>query len=273
MLGILVSGVALYWALREIDWAALGKTLVAVSAADLALCAVLAVIGIAARGWRWRTISNQPGASVLRFARAVNLGLLGNQLLPGRAGELVRVFALVRLLPTRLSVALGSAILDRAVDVAVLLLSAWALSATMSGMTTIPAHWVASLGILVAAMAVGLVLIRSRTFGNWFAAWSRRWLHRWPLRPEIFLAEFNGLSSCLARPAPALKLALAACVVWVADYLIGATAMSSVGLALPYEAPLLLWVALAASSALPSAPGYVGLYQLAFELCFSKTIC
>lgn len=41
-------------------------------------------------------------------------------------------------------------------------------------------------------------------------------------------------------------------------------------LSLPIEAPLLLWVFLAASSALPSAPGYVGVYQVAaiFALSF-----
>ncbi len=50
---------------------------------------------------------------------------------------------------------------------------------------------------------------------------------------------------------------------WLADYLAVAGALACVGLDLPLEAPLLLWVSLAAGSALPSAPGFVGIYQLA----------
>lgn len=262
LLGLLLSAGALYFVLRDVDWAALGHTLLTVDPLRLFVGALFIALGIGLRGWRWKVIAQQTGVSPLTFARAVNLGIVGNQLLPGRVGELVRVFALMRLAPTGIAVALGSAVLDRAVDIVVLLLSAWVLSMTMAN-GVIPRQWLVAMGVLALILVVGLALGGSREFAAWFAAWSARWLRRWPIRHESFLATFNAMTHGLCRRAPAISLLLAAVSVWLADYLAVTAALACVGLDLPPEVPLLLWVSLAAGSALPSAPGFVGIYQLA----------
>lgn len=262
LFGSLLSAGALYFVMRDVDWAALGHTLLTVDPVRLFVCALLVVAGIGLRGWRWMVIMQQPEVSALTFARAVNLGIVGNQLLPGRVGELIRVFALMRLAPTGIAAALGSAILDRAIDIVVLLLSAWVLSLTMAN-RVIPRQWLVAMGMLALLLVVGFALTGSRRFATWFAAWSARWLQRWPIRYESFLVTFNAMMLGLCRRVPAISLLLAAVSVWLADYLAVAAALSCVGLDLPLEVPLLLWVSLAAGSALPSAPGFVGIYQLA----------
>lgn len=262
LVGVSISGLALYLALRKVEWAGLGATLANVNSGGLASCAALVTLGIILRGWRWSLIADQTGASRVSYARAVNLGLLGNQLLPGRVGEIVRVFALMRLLPTGLGTALSSAVLDRAVDVLVLLLSAWWLTASLAR-TVVPGQWLALLGGTLLALLVTVAIVRSEGFRLWLAAKSERWLHRWALRPEAFLPTFNSMFRRSFQPLPAMRLVLAASALLLVDYLTVEAALGSVGLDLPREVPLLLWVALAASSALPSAPGYVGVYQLA----------
>ena len=62
---------------------------------------------------------------------------------------------------------------------------------------------------------------------------------------------------------PSLKLLLLATLILGTDYAAIAVLLHAFNLSLPLAAPLLLWVCLAAGSALPSAPGYVGVYQAA----------
>lgn len=267
-LGVAVSGVLLYLALREVDWRALGETLAGTRFLPAALCGLAIAAGIAFRGWRWNLIAAQSWRETASFARATNMGVLGNQLLPGRLGEAVRVLALVRMQPVGLSVALGSAVIDRVSDAAVLLLSAWLVSMAVAG-GVVPSSWIAGLGLLLSLFVLGLVVVRTRAFQAWLTAWSESWVHRWALRPESFLQTFNGMVWRLVgfRQLPPVVVAMAA--VFAADYLAVAAALWSIGLDLPLLAPLLLWVMLAAGSALPSAPGYVGVYQLAAVLALS----
>lgn len=261
-LGMAVSAVLLYFALRDMDWLALGNTLVHVRLGALGLCALMMAIGIVMRGWRWCLIAGKPFRTVWVFARATNLGVLGNQLLPGRLGEAVRIAALVRLLPSSLSESLGSAVLDRVLDACVLLLSAWAVSVVVAA-GVVPGRWVAGLSGLLACLAAVFVLMHTRGFHSWLAAWSERWLQRWEIRPAAFLVMFNAMVRQMLRPGTSVLVLTAVGAVWVADYLAVAAALWSTGLDLPITAPLLLWVVLAAGSALPSAPGYIGIYQIA----------
>lgn len=262
LIGLSVSAGALYLALQGIQWADLAATMVTADRTSLVFCIGMIGFGIILRGWRWSLIAHQEGISTLKYSRAVNLGLLGNQLLPGRVGELVRIFALMRLLPAGMSVALGSAVLDRAVDVLVLLLVAGGLTLGLTR-TIVPQQGLTALMLMLGAIIFGFMVLHSKGFARWLAAWSERWLHRWSLRPETFLPTFNAMSRRFLQPAPALQLMIAAVAVLIADYLSVLAALNSVGLDLSSEAPLFLWVSLAASSALPSAPGYVGVYQLA----------
>ena len=92
---------------------------------------------------------------------------------------------------------------------------------------------------------------------------AKRWLQRWPLQPEIFLAQLREEFRRLLGSWPGIRLVLLAALILCVDYGALAALLQAFDLSLPVEAPLLLWVFLAAGSALPSAPGYVGVYQVA----------
>lgn len=268
VIGILVSVVLLLLALRDLDWAALWTTLAATRSGEAVICGIAIGLGILARGWRWSVVAAHPQASLLPCARATNLGVLGNLLLPGRLGEAVRVFALTRMRQTGLSISLGAAVIDRGLDAAVLLASAWAVSMVVAG-DVVPSGWIAGLGLAMTAFVAGLFVLRTQTIQTLIVAWSERWLHRWALRPEAFLMVFNAMVKRLSEFRKIVVLAVAIALVFAADYLAVAAALWSIGLDLPRAAALLLWVMLAAGSALPSAPGYVGVYQLAAVLALS----
>lgn len=261
-LGLAVSAMLLYFALRDMDWIALGNALTHVKPEAIGLCVLMIALGIALRGWRWCLIAGNPLRTVGTFTRATNLGVLGNQLLPGRLGEVVRIGALVRLLPSSMSTSLGSAVLDRVFDTCVLLLSAWIVSVVVAA-NLIPNRWIIGLGGLLVCSAAMFALMHTRAFNSRLTAWSERWVQRWKLQPSAFFTVFNAMVRRMARPSTAIRLLTASGAVWLADYLAVAAALWSIELELPIAAPLLLWVALAAGSALPSAPGYIGIYQIA----------
>lgn len=262
--GFALSAYFLWLALRQVDGASLGEAFAAISYMPVALCAGALSLGIALRGVRWRVIAGHPRDQQCNFFRATNLGVLTNLLFPGRAGEFVRVITLAKLLQSSLPGPLASALIDRLVDVSVLLASASLI------------YWLFPIGGLLGAwlavvLGIGclitmLMVMYSRSSGFGEALISRlaaRWLQRWPLRPEVFLAELRGEFRRLLGSWLSIKLVFLAALILCADYVAIAALIQAFDLSLPVEAPLVLWVFLAAGSALPSAPGYVGVYQVA----------
>jgi glycosyltransferase 2 family protein len=266
--GLAFSVIFLYLALRGLDWHALGNTLLGVQMGPLTLSAGMIAIGILVRGWRWRLIAGRGVQEGLSFARATNLGILGNQLLPARLGEVVRIVALQRILKTGLSESVGSALIDRIFDTLVLFASAWVVSTVMVR-EFLPQSWLLGLGAALALLGMGLLVACNHRFHAWLTAWSERYLHRWSLRPDSFLRVLYGIVGRLTCWRAGSSVVALALLVWLADYLAVLAALWSIGLVLSWEAPLLLWVMLAAGSTLPSTPGYVGVYQLAAVLALA----
>jgi uncharacterized membrane protein YbhN (UPF0104 family) len=195
--------------------------------------------------------------------RATNLGLLSNLLFPGRVGEFVRVITLAKMSGSTLPGPLASALIDRLIDVFVLISCALVLYLIMPIGVALE-KWLVSLlvgGLLIA----GLLIAFARSSGAWesmLARVTQRWLARWPLRPEIFLIELRAEFRRLFNGWLSVELGLLAALILCVDYATVAAMFFAFNLPVLIEAPLLLWV-LAAGSALPSAPGYIGVYQVA----------
>lgn len=267
-MSIALSAVFLYFALKGMDWNALGHTLANVKLTGLVFCLGMIALVIFLRSWRWSMIAPNPAGHLLPYFRATNLGNLGNLLLPARLGEVVRIVAIKRMLKMGLSESVGSTLIDRIIDVVVLVLSAWFISLFLVK-SFLPQGWLLGLGTALATLVAGLFVIRSHLFHTWLSKWSVRYLHRWSLRPDSFVMVFNNMIGDLVKWRRAILLLGSALLVWIADYLVILSALLCFGIDLPPLAPLLLWVALAVGSALPSAPGYVGIYQLAAVLALA----
>lgn len=262
--GLVLSAFFLWLALLQVDRRSLGNAFAAIEYIPVLLCAVAIALGIVLRAVRWRVIAGFSACDQRKFSRATNLGVLANILFPGRAGEFVRVFTLAKLLPSSLSCPLASALIDRLVDVFVLLGSASVL------------YWLFPIGELLGKwltvfFAMGcvttlLVVLYAKSSGigeTLIARLATRLLKRWQLKPEVFLAELREELHRLLGSWLSLKLIFLVILILCADYAVVAAMLKAFNLTLAFEAPLLLWIFLAAGSALPSAPGYVGVYQVA----------
>lgn len=270
-IGFALSGFFLWLALRQTDFESLVSAFVTIRYTPVAASAAAMALGMYLRAVRWRVISGRPATSHSHFVRATNLGLLSNLLFPGRVGEFVRVIALAKLSGSTLPGPLASALIDRLIDVFVLISCALVLYLIMPIGVALE-KWLVSLlvgGLLIA----GFMVAFARSSGAWgsiLARITQRWLSRWPLRPEIFLIELRAEFRRLYNGWLSVELGLLAALILCVDYATVAAMFFAFNLPISIEAPLLLWVFLAAGSALPSAPGYIGVYQVAavFALAF-----
>lgn len=262
--GFMLSAIFLWLALRQVDVVSLGKAFATINYIPVLLCAGALSLGIILRAIRWRVIAGFAKAEQHNFLQATNLGVLANLIFPGRAGEFIRVITLAKLSHSSLPGPLASALIDRLIDVFVLLASASVL------------YWLFPISVLInkwltVFFITGCIIVlfivfyaRSTGMGDAFIArLAKRWLQRWPLKPEVFLAELRSEFRRLLGSWLSIELVLLAALVLLVDYGAIAALLQAFALILPVEAPLLLWVFLAAGSALPSAPGYVGVCQVA----------
>lgn len=263
-LGFVVSALFLWLAVRQIDSKSFARAFATVDFPFVLASAAALVAGLSLRAMRWRMIAGAPIAAYSTFFRATNIGALSNMLLPGRAGELVRILTLARLSGTKLAGPAASALIDRVIDVFVLIATALALYLFLP-LSAVLDRWLivmVSGGVIAGAS----LIVLARTVGTWQALFARlagRWLQKWKLRPEIFLAELLAEIKNLLVGWLSVKLVLVAMLILFADCAAIVTLLWAFDLTLPFVAGLLLWVFLAAGSTLPSAPGYVGVYQIA----------
>ena len=266
VLGLAVSGMLFWLAWRQVDPPLFYQALAELTLGPLVLSACFIVIGIGLRSARWRLLGGDSGHTQISYTRATALGVFANFVLPARLGELARVVVLHRLLPTPLAHALASAFIDRLADVLVLITAAMVLYLAL------PVHeliggWLT--GFVLALGLFGLVVLgtsRRHALGRIVV---QRLADQWrsqshlPIQPLVFMGSLRAELSRCARRLVALRVVGLLPLVLVTDYLAVAYVLEAFELALPPSAPLVLWVFLAAGSALPSAPGYVGVYQLA----------
>jgi hypothetical protein len=262
--GFLLSSFFLWITLRKIDGQHLGEAFASISYFPIFLCAGALSLGIVLRSVRWRVVAGASSSEKNNFLRATKLGVLANLLFPGRAGEIVRVISLAKLSQSTLPGPLASSLIDRLVDIFVLLVSAsilfWFFPNNAELWKWLPPF------LLVGSTSTLLVFLYARSSGISEALipmLAKRLLQRWSQQPVFFMADLRSEFRFLLSRWLNIKVVVLAALILCTDYAAIAVLLQAFNLTLGFEAPLLLWVFLAAGSALPSAHGYVGVYQVA----------
>ena len=258
----LVAAVLLYYSLRGIEWREVGRTIAGADAGLLALTGAIASVTIFLRAIRWRILLNAEGhVSVATAFWATAAGLFGNNFLPARAGELIRTYIIAARCGLAKSYVLATALSERVADAIVLAV----MSAVVLLVLPSPPGWfagaarpIAILGLLGAAAIAVLPLL---------GPVGRAVIERAPLpgslRPRLVAAMEHGLRGLRGfhhgrRLTGFLGLAV---VIWVLDAAGTVIGGAALGLRIQPAAAFLLIAGLSVGSALPSTPGYVGIYQ------------
>jgi uncharacterized protein (TIRG00374 family) len=262
-----LAAALLYWSFRGVDWRSVWHSIASAKPAYLFGAAAITTFSCFMRAVRWRILLNAEGRlRVGTVFRATMVGYLGNSFLPARAGEVLRSVLISRESELTKTYVLTTAMSERLMDVIAVVLAA---SLALFGVNPKP-RWLADISgsLLVAVVAGAAAVVILPHTGNLIG----NVLERLPL--PVRLRHF------LLATSSQVLLALRAfhhwgrmagfagltALIWSADgvgAMVGARALS---LTIPFPAVMLLLAAMALGSALPSTPGYVGIYQFAAVL-------
>lgn len=270
-LGLLLSGFFLWLSLRQVDANSLKLAFANIKLFPIFVSAGALVLQMLLRAVRWRVIAGEGATNFRHFFTATNFGVLTSFIIPGRVGELVRIITLARLSGSTLPGPLASAMIDRFVDV-LMLIACIVVLYFFSPINLALEKWflVLVVGTLFAVLMIALFATKFMACKPFFLKITRRWLQRWNLKPEVFFEELSAEFRRLLHSKYGLELIPLAVLIIGLDYVAIASVMVAFNLTISPFAPLLLWVFIAAGTALPSAPGYTGVYQIAavFALSF-----
>jgi uncharacterized protein (TIRG00374 family) len=263
MLGLAVSVASVIVLTSVVDLNATMRLLQQANGAPILVALGVVALEVVLRTIRWsRLLPTTDGyrASTARLLPVVLVGYLANLLLPARLGEGVRAYLVSRTEPVAISSALGSVVLERVIDLATLAVVGF-VAAVFAGA---PA-WMTT-GLLVVAV-LGLVVTGVLTFvgiGRVATSAERRWGGGKPLvvRFVALLVRFSRGAG--DQPKRVIAFAVAISVVcWFLD----GTTFWLVGVALDAGVswPICMIIASVTvlGTAIPSAPGYLGTYELA----------
>ena len=262
ILSFAVSGVLLYYSLRGVDWAKVWRTVAGARWRYLAGGAAITSGSYFLRSLRWRILLNAEGDFDIATVFWANMaGYLGNNFLPARAGELLRSMLISSRSRLSNTYVLTTALSERLMDVIALVLGA---SLVLLGVDPKP-RWMEDLSrtmAVVAALGAIAIMVAPHT-----GTLLERILTRLPLPA--------GLRKTLMRLAEQILLGMRAfhdwgrfagfllltVAIWAADSCAAIVTARGLGIGISFGVALLLLTGLGLGSALPSTPGYVGVYQ------------
>ena len=258
----LLAAVLLYFSVRHVDWGRVWHTIAGARWGYLAAATAITLFSYFLRALRWRILLNaETWFSVATVFWANMAGYLGNNFLPARAGELIRTYLISGRSSLSKTYVLTTALGERLMDVIALVL--WS-SLVLLGVNPKP-RWMQDLSgtmALVAGAGAVAVMILPHT-----GSLAENLLGRIPL-PERWRTHLVGLTGQVLSGLRAFHdwgrftgFTLMTVVIWVADAFGVIAGARALGLTISFRVALLLLTGLGLGSALPSTPGYVGIYQ------------
>ncbi len=268
--GLLLAAVFLYYALRGVDLHALGETLASAHPGLVVVTCVLSSVTLFVRAVRWQVLLNSEGHVAFGTVFwATAAGYFGNNFLPARAGELVRTLLVTWSSPLDGAYVLATALAERVTDAIVLVLIASIVLMLFPG----HAGWLAgaarpfALAGVCGAVVVA-VLPLTGTLPHRMVCAIPMPASLQPRAVRAVDAAIRGLRAFHSASRLAWFIALTG-FIWTVDALTAVVAATAIGLHLSLPIAFLLLSALGVASALPSTPGYVGIFQFVSVMVLS----
>ena len=277
VVGIGISLLLLWWALHDVSLREVWARLKDARILPLLVTITLATVRFPLVTVRWRYLLRLEGATLpfVPLWHATAIGFMANNLLPARAGELARAYAARTLTGVRFSTAVASIAVERVLDgivlVGFLLVGIWA-----GGFTPDTAVGGVPLGTIARGGGIlfGATLVAALVLVWWPAPFlslahgltGRLLPQRWGARAVGFLdGMLQGLDA-LRSPWRFTAVLFWSVVVWVVTAASFWTGYLAFEIAAPWSAAFLQQGLVAFGVAVPSSPGFVGVFEAAIRV-------
>ncbi len=270
-IGVLVSAALVWWAFRKTDFSSVWEQIKTVRVLTMLAAIALATLPFALRVPRWKLLLRREDDTALPDAplwHAIAIGFAANNVLPLRAGEVLRVAAISRIARVPFAAALSSVAVERVLDglTAVGLLGIGLMTAHLpEGVTIGKGPPIAKLAVYTGSICVAALVMAI------IAAWQRETalrIVRWILpkgaigQKLVHFADnvLRGLGA-LRDPRRAIPVILWSLLIWLINGSAFYVAFLAFGFDVPFSGALILQGALMFGIALPSSPGFVGVFE------------
>ena len=276
-LGIVLSAGLLVWTLKDESPSEIWHVISQSNIPLLLLATALATSIFPLRAIRWRVIlaPTAPNLSLGALWRSTAIGMMVNNVYPARLGEIARAYALTRETNrVGFTSAIASLAVDRVFDSVVLMLllvsAMW--SPSFPSDATIGGQPIQRGAALFAAGAVGLfailyaIVFFPERLVALFAAVVGRVFPRFVEKGSDIIRAFSRGLGVLRSPRRFLEVFLWALVHWLVNGLAFWVAFKALDINVPFSAANFLQGLIAISVALPSSPGFFGVFEAAAKI-------
>jgi uncharacterized protein (TIRG00374 family) len=270
----MISALLLWWVLGNVEWASVRAHIGSASLPLLAATVLIATLTFPLRLLRWRLLLRRADGGPLPIPpmwHAVAIGFMANNILPFRMGEIMRTLTVSRLAPVRFTAAFSSIAVERVFDglTVVALLALSLFTAGLPAGTGIGGVPIARLAAIAGAV-LGAALLVAVAVVAWPKAAERVIRRVVPGDRLAFtlIALVEGIRhglSVLRSPARLAAVIAWSLVLWLVNALSFYVAFRAFGIPVGFAAALLLQGVLVLGIAVPSTPGYVGVFEGAIK--------
>ena len=274
-MGVVVTLALLAWALHGVSAAELAAHVRRANPWLMLATVALATLTFPIRTVRWRIILRDVGGApypLLPLWHATAIGFMANNLLPARAGEFARAYVATQQLPVRFTTALASVAVERVFDGLMLVgLMPLAISSPAFprgadiGRTSVSSVTTGAAAFFGVVLIVAVLVVHRPT--PWLA-WLRRISHA--LLPARFADRITRIAEglvagleVLKRPGRFLAVVVWSVVLWIVNAAAFAVCFRAFALPVPPAGAFLLQGIIGFGVALPSSPGFVGVFEAA----------
>jgi hypothetical protein len=267
LIGIPLSILFLWVALRGVNFK---EAITLVKKADyrlIVLAAAAVIVDFSLRALRWRVLlSPVKIIKYIELMSTVFIGFMANNVLPLRAGEVIRIFLIGQKEKISKTSAVGTIVIERMLDIfAILSLSIIAFAAH-SFPPYIKKVWIIFLVVLVVLIVIlyGLMYSEKKTLSILNRTVLRLLPERFEKKTEIFLNDFIGGLDILKKGHSLLLSLGISLAIWGINALGFYFVARGLGIEqVAYSGALLVMTFVALGISIPSSPGFVGVYEAA----------
>lgn len=265
LLGILISAVFIYLALPGLHLHEVGASLRAANYWWIVPGVAVYFVGLWMRSWRWHyLLRHLKPVSMRRLFPLVCIGYFGNNVYPFRAGEVIRSVMLKKQEGIAISSSLATVFVERVFDGLTMLLFVF-LALPFAPMPTAYRNLVIAMTVLF--LGVTLILVWAAVRPQRLMAiygWFSRHLLPARVRPavdDIYHRFFEGLQS-LSSPTDVIMIFATSVIIWLLETVKYWFVMHAFPFSVSFLVLMLVNGIVNLATTLPSAPGYIGTFDV-----------
>lgn len=264
IIGILLSILCLFLAFRNVDLVSIFSTITAINSPVLAISVIIILIGQFLKAARWRhLLDSETRERFINIFSVMMVGYLGNNILPARMGELLKVYTLNKNYGYSKSQTIATILVEKIFDILIILFSLGAVALFFPFPSIIKKS-----GVLLGAGVAGIIIflyllkIKKPILLRFVEFITSPLQNKSTLRIKSILDNFDTGLMILKNKNEIGIIFIYSVAIWLNETIFAYSVFLAFNLQLSILAAVFLTMMLTLGMLIPSSPGSIGILQI-----------